>query len=124
MATSNVERNESAVCISATKVNGTDVYSSEGEKIGHVDDIMLNKRTGSVAYAIMGFGGFLGMGERYHPLPWSVLTYDTEREGYVVPLAKARLEEAPSYTPAELGKDDRRWRDMVFTYYNVPPYWM
>ncbi|MFV3130147.1 PRC-barrel domain-containing protein [Niveispirillum sp. KHB5.9] len=124
MATSNVALNETTTCISADKVNGTDVYSTAGEKIGHVEDVMLNKRTGNVAYAIMAFGGFLGIGERYHPLPWSVLKYDTAKEGYVVPLDKSRLENAPSYSEQELGADDRRWREPVSTYYNVPPYWM
>lgn len=124
MATSNVALNETTTCISADKVNGTNVYSQTGDKIGHVEDVMLNKRTGNVAYAIMAFGGFLGIGERYHPLPWSVLKYDTDKEGYVVPLDKARLENAPSYSEQELGADDRRWREPVSTYYNVPPYWM
>lgn len=124
MATSNVVQSETTTCISADKVNGTDVYSTAGEKIGHVEDVMLNKRTGNVAYAIMAFGGFLGIGERYHPLPWSVLKYDTAKEGYVVPLDKSRLEKAPSYSEQELGPDDRRWREPVSTYYNVPPYWM
>lgn len=124
MATSNVARDETTTCISAGKVNGTNVYGADGDKIGHVEDVMLNKRTGSVAYAIMAFGGFLGIGERYHPLPWSVLNYDVDKEGYVVPLDKARLERAPSYSHDELGLDDRRWRESVSSYYNVPPYWL
>jgi len=69
MTISDVARSETSSCISAGKVNGTDVYGVDGDKIGHVQDVMLNKRTGNVAYAIMGFGGFLGIGERYHPLP-------------------------------------------------------
>lgn len=124
MAISDVARSETNSCISAGKVNGTNVYGVNGDKIGHVEDVMLNKRTGNVAYAIMAFGGFLGIGERYHPLPWSVLKYDPDMGGYVVPLDRARLESAPSYSEQELGADDRTWREPVSTYYNVPPYWM
>lgn len=124
MATSDVARNETTTTISASKVNGTDVYGADGDKIGYVEDIMLNKRTGNVAYAIMAFGGFLGIGERYHPLPWSMLTYDTDKGGYVVPLDQVRLRNAPSYSESELGADDMRWRERVSDYYNVPPYWL
>jgi sporulation protein YlmC with PRC-barrel domain len=81
--------------IAATKVNGTTVYNRAGEKIGSIDDIMLNKRRGHADYAIMSFGGFLGMGERFHPLPWNQLTYDPTQGGYVVDIDENRLEAAP-----------------------------
>ena len=70
--------------IRATTVKGTDVYNGEGEHLGHIDDIVLGKETGHAEYAIMSFGGFLGMGEKYHPLPWQSLHYEPERGGYVV----------------------------------------
>src|SRR5690606_8065090 len=62
--------------IRATTVNGTDVFDPDGTHIGHIDDIVLSKRTGNAVYAVMSFGGFLGLGERYHPLPWQSLHYD------------------------------------------------
>jgi hypothetical protein len=70
-----VATDETGNLISADKVTGTNVYNRQGEKLGSVYDIMLDKRTGQVAYAVMSFGGFLGMGESYHPLPWRALTH-------------------------------------------------
>ena len=77
--------------IAGARVAGTDVYNSTGDHLGEIYDVMLDKQTGKVAYAIMSFGGFLGLGEKYHPIPWSVLDFDSERGGYVVPLTKDKL---------------------------------
>ncbi len=119
-----VAREETGSLISAGRVNGTSVYNTAGDHLGHVDDIMLHKVSGQVAYAVMAFGGFLGIGEKYHPLPWSMLTYDVDRGGYVVPVDRAQLEGAPSYERDEIGSDDTAWRDRIYGYYGVPPYWM
>jgi hypothetical protein len=88
--------------IASDKVEGTAVYDGGGEKLGSVYNFMVNKRSGYVAYAVMSFGGWLGMGEKYHPLPWSTLTYDTDLGGYRVGVSKDRLRNAPSY---EAGHD-------------------
>lgn len=90
------ERTGSSV-ISAENVEGTAVYDRSGNRLGTIDDIMLDKISGKALYAIMSFGGFLGMGENHYPLPWSSLTYDTTLEGYVVDVSKERLEKAPVY---------------------------
>jgi hypothetical protein len=74
-----VDVDETNRLISSDKVDGTDVYSRNGDHLGTVHDVMIDKRTGQVEYAIMSFGGFLGIGESYHPLPWRTLTYDTSR---------------------------------------------
>src|SRR5215475_12808852 len=78
--------------IAAEKVEGTNVYNLQGEKLGTVDDIMIDKVSGRAIYAVMSFGGFLGMGEKQHPLPWSSLKYDERQGGYVVNLDKTMLE--------------------------------
>ncbi|HYX03440.1 MAG TPA: PRC-barrel domain-containing protein [Reyranella sp.] len=83
--------------IAAEKVNGTNVYNRAGEKLGHVEDIMIDKMSGRACYAIMSFGGFLGIGDKHWPLPWSALTYDRSKEGFVVNVDKKKLEKAPSY---------------------------
>lgn len=83
--------------IRADRVEGTSVYDMDGEKIGSIDSIMLTKDSGKVAYAIMSFGGFLGIGEKYHPLPWHLLDYDTEVEGYRISTAGAAMMDAPSF---------------------------
>jgi sporulation protein YlmC with PRC-barrel domain len=87
--------------IAASKVNGTTVYNTTGEKLGSVYDVMIDKKSGKAEYAIMSFGGFLGIGDSYHPLPWQALTYDETQGGYVVNIDRSRLEGAPSYTAAE-----------------------
>jgi sporulation protein YlmC with PRC-barrel domain len=110
------ERETSSV-ISADKVEGTAVYDRSGNRLGTVDDVMLDKVSGKALYAIMSFGGFLGMGENHYPLPWSSLTYDPNQGGYVVELTKEQLESAPTYDPAasstwtpEYGRDiDDYW---------------
>lgn len=88
--------------IAAAKVAGTLVYGPDGEEIGRVVDVMIRKRSGQVAYAVIEFGGFLGIGTRQYALPWHVLTYDTRLEGYVVPnLTRHRLEQAPVHDPMD-----------------------
>ena len=82
----------SGTLIAANKVKGTNVYNPAGEKLGSVDDIMIDKVSGRAIYAVMSFGGFLGMGEMYHPLPWTTLKYDAQKGGYVVNLDKRQLE--------------------------------
>jgi uncharacterized protein YrrD len=87
--------------IAASKVNGTKVYNKAGDALGSIYDLMLDKRSGHVNYAVMSFGGFLGIGATYHPVPWSELTYNTAYDGYVVNLDKRILENAPSYGTAD-----------------------
>ena len=103
------------------------VYNLAGTKIGHVSDLSIEKTSGRVIYAIMSFGGFLGMGEKFHPVPWSVLQYDIERDGFVVPLDEAVLKDAPSYSAEELrslgGEDYREALLGYYSRYGMGPYW-
>ena len=116
---SEVSTDETHNLISADKVVGTAVYNRQGENLGSVYGLMLNKLNGQVAYAIMSFGGFLGIGESYHPLPWRVLSYDPKLGGYVVDIDRNRLEGAPRYTPAS-EPDWRNYGDRVDAYYAIP----
>lgn len=115
-----VATNETANLISCDKVVGTAVYNRRGESLGSVYGLMLDKTTGQVTYAVMSFGGFLGIGESYHPLPWRALTYDTRLSGYVIDIDRSRLEAAPHYAQAA----DPQWlgeRDRIDAYYAIPP---
>lgn len=114
------EINESHRLIASDKVEGTAVYNRQGEKLGSVYNFMVDKRSGQVEYAVMSFGGFLGMGDRYHPLPWRVLTYDTNQGGYVIDLDKRALEGAPSYEPGQEPSYDRSYDEEVYRYYHLP----
>ena len=110
--------------ISGSKVQGTTVYNTQGENLGEVYDVMIDKVSGKIAYAVMSFGGFLGIGNRYHPLPWSTLKYDTRQQGYVVGLTKQQLERAPTYGANERPAwGDRAYEKDLHDYYKAPPYW-
>jgi sporulation protein YlmC with PRC-barrel domain len=106
--------------ILASKVTGTSVYNTAGEKIGEVEDIILDKTSDRVLYAALGFGGLLGIGEKYAPVPWSVLDYQPDKGGYVVPLSVDTIKNAPTYRLEDLTKDDGQIRTASYKYYNVP----
>src|SRR6185436_20477361 len=91
----------SNACISSTKVAGTAVYNANGDKLGSIDDLIIDKLSGQVRYAALEFGGFLGVGTDRYPIPWSMLKYDTNLDGYVVPLSEKQLEGAPRYAQNE-----------------------
>jgi hypothetical protein len=122
MATQNnsVATDETSDLISSDKVEDTAVYNRQGEKLGSIHSVMIDKVSGKVAYAVMSFGGFLGIGDRYHPLPWTTLTYDSRQGGYVVDLDQSMLEEAPSYSTTEMPDwSDREWSRQVQDYYGA-----
>jgi sporulation protein YlmC with PRC-barrel domain len=116
MATMQDASDTSGRLIAADKVEGTTVYNSAGENLGSVEDIMLDKMSGKACYAVLSFGGFLGMGTKQYPLPWEKLTYDTNMGGFVVNIDKATLENAPAYTEGGMRESD--WR-AVDTHYNT-----
>ena len=88
--------------ITASRVKGTPVFNRDGARIGHVEDLSIDKVTGQVRFALLAFGGFLGVGDRFHPLPWSALAYDTHRHGYIVQMDKPELEETAHYSKDQL----------------------
>jgi hypothetical protein len=112
-----------ASLIAADKVEGTNVYNRKGEKLGSVDDILIDKSSGRAIYAVMAFGGFLGMGEKHHPLPWATLQYDTKLSGYVVDLDKKRLEDAPNFDSDGSFEWTAEYGRKVDSYYKSPSYW-
>ncbi len=116
---SGVETHESRELISSDKVEGTSVYDRRGNKLGSVSNVMLDKRSGQVAYAVLSFGGFLGMGSSYHPLPWNQLHYDRNQGGYIVDVTKEQLEGAPTYSaPEEVTWEDPAYGRGIDAYYS------
>ena len=105
--------------ISSDRVEGTSVYNAAGDKLGTIDDLMIDKVSGQVRYAVMEFGGFLGMGTDRYPIPWNMLRYDTSQDGYVVPLDKAQLEGAPRYGTDAVPDYDDAYRTNVDKYYGL-----
>ncbi|GFE81761.1 photosystem reaction center subunit H [Steroidobacter agaridevorans] len=110
--------------IRAKKVIGTAVKDPTGKKIGEIEDVVLDKTSNNIMFAAVGFGGLLGVKEKYHPIPWSMLTYEEDESGYVVNVTKEQLQAAPADSLSELTKDDGlAYRDRAFDYYRSPRYW-
>ena len=114
-----IARDETHDLIASEKVDGTAVYNRQGERLGSIKNFMVGKRNGRVQYAVLSFGGLFGMGERFYPLPWDVLTYDTDKGGYVVDLDKERLQGAPSYESGREPVYDREYGEQVYGHYGV-----
>jgi sporulation protein YlmC with PRC-barrel domain len=112
--------------ILASKVKGTAVYNPGGDRIGTVEDIVLDKTSNQIMFAALGFGGVLGLGEKYYPVPWSMLDYDEDKGGYVVPLDKDNLKNAPAYDLKDLTKHDGSIggiRQTSYDYYKIDRDW-
>ncbi|KAF2989765.1 hypothetical protein MJC1_03110 [Methylocystis sp. MJC1] len=107
--------------ISSENVEGTAVYDPSGNKIGQIDHLMIDKVSGVIRYAIMTFGGFLGIGEGEHPLPWKAFKYDTNLGGYVTDVTEEQLKNAPEYT--EQSWTDRDWESRLHQHFGSKPYW-
>jgi sporulation protein YlmC with PRC-barrel domain len=107
--------------ISSEQVEGTSVFDRQGEKVGKIDHLMIDKRTGHVIYAVMSFGGFLGQGHNHYPLPWSALSYDKDLEGYSTAVSEQQLRDAPEFT--DDAWQDRNWETRIHDHYGVPYYW-
>jgi sporulation protein YlmC with PRC-barrel domain len=110
--------------IEASKVQGTAVYNPHGERLGSIDDVMIDKNSGLSVYAIMSFGGFLGLGADYRPIPWSKLTYSRTLGGYVVDVDARVLEGAPAYAAGAAPRwGDKTYEEDLHSYYGALPYW-
>ena len=90
----------------ANTLDGNDVFNRRGEDLGDIKEIMLDMHNGNVAYAVLSFGGFLGMGEKLFAVPWSALKLDTDKKCFVLDVEKERLADAPGF-------DKDQWPDMA-----------
>jgi hypothetical protein len=114
------EARETAGLIGSDKVEGTNVYDAKGEKMGSVERVMIEKRSGQVAYAVLSFGGFLGLGSDYYPIPWDSLKYDTGLGGYRTNITEQQLRGAPKYAGSNWDWEDRARGRKVYEYYGTP----
>lgn len=108
--------------VSSADVNGTAVYSPTGDHLGQIDHLMIDKVSGQIAYAVMSFGGFLGVGANEHPVPWKKLTYDTDLGGFVTDITQDQLTDAPAW--GDNWYEDRDYQRRNYDYYGVSPYWI
>ena len=110
--------------ILASAVTGTKVCDASGKDVGEVRDIVLDKESDNIMFAVVSLGGFLGIGEKFHPLPWRELDYDPDTGRYMINHSKEELEAAPSDSLEELTRDNgMRYRDRTYDYYRTPRYW-
>jgi sporulation protein YlmC with PRC-barrel domain len=110
--------------IESDRVEGTAVFDPRGSKIGTIKRLMIDKLSGKVAYSVMSFGGFLGIGEQEHVVPWSKLTYDPGVEGFRTDITEAQLKGAPAfYRERDYGWTDRTREKELHDYYRSAPYW-
>jgi sporulation protein YlmC with PRC-barrel domain len=114
---------ETARLIASDKVEGTAVRNSAGDKVGTIERVMIDKRSGKVAYAVMTFGGFLGMGQDYVTLPWHVLRYSEDLDAYELNVTADQLRGAPRFGGTWDNDVSRDWERDIHSYYGVDPYW-
>jgi len=105
--------------VSSDNVEGTAVYNNAGDKLGSIDNLMIDKYSGHVQYAVLEFGGFLGIGTDRYPIPWQLLKYEPNKGGYIVPLDKSRLKDAPKYQEEAMPPYDAEYGRQIDRYYNV-----
>ena len=115
---------ETSRLISAEKVGGTPVENPQGESLGHINDVMIDKVSGQVGYAVLKYGSLLGLGGKLFAVPWDILKYRTARNAYVIDVPQDRLANAPSFTEdrwPDMG--DRSWNESVHDYYGSSANW-
>ncbi|MGZ8311897.1 MAG: PRC-barrel domain-containing protein [Allosphingosinicella sp.] len=109
--------------ISSRRVEGTPVYNRTDQHLGSIHSVMIDKKNGKIAYAVLSFGGFFGLGENVYPVPWEVLTYDVDLDAYVVDLTREQLENAPTLRLDQADRPQPQDYEEVTGYYAKLPWW-
>jgi hypothetical protein len=109
--------------ISSRRVEGTPVYNRTDQRLGSIHSVMIDKKSGRVAYAVLSFGGFLGMGENVTPVPWEALDYDVDLDAYVIDLTREQLENAPTLRLDQADRPQPQDYEEVSGYYAKLPWW-
>lgn len=110
--------------MSASSLKGDDVVNAKNEKLGTVEELMINLDKGCIAYAVLSFGGFMGIGEKLFAIPWSAFRVDTAEKRLVLDVVKERLENAPGFDKDNWpNMADQSWGQDIYKYYGSKPYW-
>ena len=103
---------------------GADVENPQGQNLGDIKDIVIERASGRIAYAVVSFGGFLGLGEKLFAVPWGAFAQKGDKDTFVLAVDKERLKNAPGFDANNWPQmASREWVTSLYTYYNVPPYW-
>jgi hypothetical protein len=105
--------------VQTSRIEGASVCDTDGERLGTISSLIADNQSGQIEYAVLALGGFLGMGESQHPLPWDRLSHDSRRGGYVLDLEKGLLRGGPSYRTADEPDFDRAYAGRITTYYGA-----
>lgn len=117
-----LDEQETGTLIGSDKVEGTAVYGADESRIGSIERVMIDKQSGKVSYAVLSFGGFLGIGDEHYPLPWESLKYDVDLGGYRTGITEKNLQGAPKYsTDSDWNWEDQTRNKSVNDYYGVIP---
>jgi sporulation protein YlmC with PRC-barrel domain len=118
-----VRRGPGPEIMGADTLVGNDVYNHKNEDLGDIKEIMLDMRSGKVGYAVLSFGGFLGMGEKLFAVPWNALVLDTKNKRFVLNVEKDRLKNAPGFDKDQWpNMSDQSWAKEIHSYYGTEPY--
>ena len=110
--------------MAADTLEGDKVVNRQGESLGEIEHIMLDVPSGRIAYAVLSFGGVMGIGDKLFAIPWNALTLDADQHCFVLDIDQDRLRNAPGFDKDHWpAMADRNWGEQVFSYYNVRPYW-
>jgi len=122
-AGSRVDKGPGPNLMGADTLVGNDVYNQKDEDLGDIKEIMLDMRSGRIAYAVLSFGGFLGLGEKLFAVPWDALKLDTEHKRFVLNVAKDSLDGAPGFDRSDWpDMADPTWEKNIHAYYGTKPY--
>jgi Uncharacterized conserved protein len=110
--------------LAASTIEGTGVQNEAGEDLGEINELMIDLEKGRIAYAVLSFGGFLGMGDKLFALPWEVLSISPSGDVFILNVPREKLEQAPGFDPDNWpDMADTAWGESVHTYYGYKPYW-
>ena len=110
--------------LSASTLKGDDVVNAKDEKLGTIEELMIDLDKGCIAYAVLSFGGFLGMGDKLFAIPWSALSVDTIEKRFVLNVKKELLEKAPGFDKSDWpNMADQAWGTKIYNYYGTKPFW-
>lgn len=110
--------------LKASKIIGEDVKNAQGEQLGNIKEIMIDAKTGNIGYAVLSFGGFLGIGGKLFAIPWEALNWDFQNENFILNVNKEKLEKATGFDKDKWpSASDKKFVTAIHTYYGVKPYW-
>lgn len=110
--------------LSASTLIGDKVINSQGEDLGKIEEIMLDLENGCVSYAVLSFGGILGIGDKLFAVPWNAMKLNTDKKAFILDVDKERLRNAPGFNKDNWPeRPDTQWLESVYSYYDTKPYW-